>query len=185
MENSLMSLGQQAVIEPNQNHAIHVGAHLQILTQLDQQLAQMQVTMEEIIPKMQMIWEHAGQHMQMIAPSNPLFPVYKEQLQQLGEVIINGTKHLEAEQRKAAKAAGQEAESPMLSTDRQAVDAAARIAMLDERKKSMELDFARQKHEQQLAQKDADFAQKTAMNTLNMRLKANEAAQKAQKQTAA
>ena len=67
MENSLMSLGQQAVIEPNQNHAIHVGAHLQILTQLDQQLAQMQVTMEEIIPKMQMIWEHAGQHMQMIA----------------------------------------------------------------------------------------------------------------------
>jgi len=57
--------------------------------------------------------------------------------------------------------------------------------MLDERKKSMELDFARQKHEQQLAQKDADFAQKTAMNTLNMRLKANEAAQKAQKQTAA
>ena len=185
MENSLMSLGQQAVIEPNQNHAIHVGAHLQILTQLDQQLAQMQGTMEEIIPKMQMIWEHAGQHMQMIAPSNPLFPVYKEQLQQLGEVIINGTKHLEAEQRKAAKAAGQEAESPMLSTDRQAVDAAARIAMLDERKKSMELDFARQKHEQQLAQKDADFAQKTAMNTLNMRLKANEAAQKAQKQTAA
>ena len=34
LENSVMALGQSAVIEPNQNHIIHVGAHLEMLKQI-------------------------------------------------------------------------------------------------------------------------------------------------------
>lgn len=64
----------------------------------------------------------------------------------------------------------------MLSTDRQAVDAAARIASLDVQKKALELDFAQRKNAQELAQKDAAFAQQTAQNALKMRM---QAAQKA------
>lgn len=175
MENALMGLGQPAVIEPNQNHVIHTGTHLDKLTEVNQALSQLQIEMEQAIPQMLMIWQHAGEHMQFISPQNPLFPIYKEQLQQLGEVIINGTKHLEAEKRKAAEAAGQGAEEgqpPMLSTDRQAVDAAARIALLDQQKKAMELDFAQSKFQQELAQNDARFAQQTAQRALDMRLKA-------------
>lgn len=173
MENSLMGMGQPAVIEPNQNHVIHVGAHLQKLSELNQALGQLQMEMEQAIPIMLMIWQHAGEHMQFVSQQNPLFPIYKEELQQLGEVIINGSKHLEAEQRKAAEAAGEEnGQSPMLSTDRQAVDAQARIAMLEGQKKAMELDFAARKHAQQLAQNDAKFAQQTAQNALKMRMQA-------------
>lgn len=173
IENSLMGMGQPAVIEPNQNHVIHVGAHLQKLSELNQALGQLQMEMEQAIPIMLMIWQHAGEHMQFVSQQNPLFPIYKEELQQLGEVIINGSKHLEAEQRKAAEAAGEEGgQAPMLSTDRQAVDAQARIAMLEGQKKAMELDFAARKHAQQLAQNDAKFAQQTAQNALKMRMQA-------------
>jgi hypothetical protein len=172
MENALMGLGQPAVIEPNQNHVIHVGTHLQKLDEVNTALSQLQIEMEQAIPQMLMIWQHAGQHMQFISQKNPLFPIYKEELQQLGEVIINGSKHLEAEQRKAAEAAGQEGEPAMLSTDRQAVDAAARIASLDVQKKALELDFAQRKNAQELAQKDAAFAQQTAQNALKMRMQA-------------
>jgi hypothetical protein len=155
---------------------IHVGTHLQKLDEVNTALSQLQIEMEQAIPQMLMIWQHAGQHMQFISQKNPLFPIYKEELQQLGEVIINGSKHLEAEQRKAAEAAGQEGEPAMLSTDRQAVDAAARIASLDVQKKALELDFAQRKNAQELAQKDAAFAQQTAQNALKMRM---QAAQKA------
>lgn len=175
MENSLMGMGQPAVIEPNQNHVIHVGAHLQKLAELNGQLGQLQIEMEQAIPVMLMIWQHCGEHMQFVSQQNPLFPIYKEELQQLGEVIINGSKHLEAEKRKAQEAAGEEAQTPMLSTDRQAVDAQARIAMLEGQKKAMELDFAARKHAQQLAQNDAKFAQQTAQNALKMRMQASAA----------
>jgi len=120
--------------------------------------------------------------MQFISQRNPLFKIYKEELQQLGEVVINGAKHLEAQQRKAAEQAqqaGQEVpaqESAMLSTDRQAVDAAARIAMLDAQKKALELDFAAKKSAQELAQNDAKFAQQTAQNALKMRMMAQKQA---------
>lgn len=175
MENSLMGMGQPAVIEPNQNHVIHVGAHLQKLAELNGQLGQLQIEMEQAIPVMLMIWQHCGEHMQFVSQQNPLFPIYKEELQQLGEVIINGSKHLEAEKRKAQEAAGEEAQTPMLSTDRQAVDAQTRIAMLEGQKKAMELDFAARKHAQQLAQNDAKFAQQTAQNALKMRMQASAA----------
>ena len=175
MENSLMGMGQPAIIEPNQNHVIHVGAHLQKLAELNGQLGQLQIEMEQAIPVMLMIWQHCGEHMQFVSQQNPLFPIYKEELQQLGEVIINGSKHLEAEKRKAQEAAGEEAQAPMLSTDRQAVDAQARIAMLEGQKKAMELDFAARKHAQQLAQNDAKFAQQTAQNALKMRMQASAA----------
>lgn len=175
MENSLMGMGQPAVIEPNQNHVIHVGAHLKKLTELNGQLGQLQIEMEQAIPVMLMIWQHCGEHMQFVSQQNPLFSIYKEELQQLGEVIINGSKHLEAEKRKAQEAAGEEAQVPMLSTDRQAVDAQARIAMLEGQKKAMELDFAARKHAQQLAQNDAKFAQQTAQNALKMRMQASAA----------
>ena len=66
----------------------------------------------------------------------------------------------------------------MLSTDRQAVDAAARLATLDTQKKAMELDFAAKKNAQQLAQNDAKFAQQTAQNALKMKLEAQKAAQR-------
>jgi hypothetical protein len=182
MENALMGLGQPAVIEPNQNHVIHVGTHLQKLDEVNTALSQLQIEMEQAIPQMQMIWQHAGEHMQFISQRNPLFKIYKEELQQLGEVVINGAKHLEAQQRKAAEQAQQAGEevpaqeSAMLSTDRQAVDAAARIAMLDAQKKALELDFAAKKSAQELAQNDAKFAQQTAQNALKMRMMAQKQA---------
>ena len=189
MENSLMALGQQAIIEPNQNHVVHVGAHLEALNDINGQLANMQIPMEQAIPQMQPIWEHAGQHMQFVPQDSPLYPTYKEELEQLGEVIINGSKHLAAEQRKLQKEQGQMAEqggisqgNPEDATFRQAVDAQARIQELDQAAKAQQLDFAQQRHDQEMAQRDARFAQETQQKALDMRLKAASHVQKKPKE---
>ena len=173
LENSVMVLGQSAVIEPNQNHIVHVGAHLEMLKQINGQLGQMQIPMEQAIPQMQPIWEHANQHMQFVPQNEPLRKTYKEELEQLGEVIINGSKHLDAQKRKQQGMQTQPGEaSPESGTFRQAVDAQARLQELDAASKAQQLDFAQQRHNQEMAQKQAEFVQKTQQRQLDMTLKA-------------
>ena len=106
------------------------------------------------------IWKHAGEHMEFISPENPLFPEFKEALQQVGEVVINGQKHLDAEQRKAEAAAGQETDNGSTpGVTRQAIEAQALLSQLEVQKKQQDLAFDQAEHKQKLAFKDAEFAQ--------------------------
>jgi len=168
MENSLMQLGQQATIEPNQDHVVHVGAHLAVVSEINGALEQMQIPLEEAIPQMFPIWKHAGEHMQFISPENPLFPEFKEALQQVGEVVINGQKHLDAEARKAQEAAGETVEGgdtpPGVS--RQAIQAQALLAQLEVQGKQQDLAFNAAERRQKLAFNDVEFAQKIKQDAI-------------------
>jgi len=168
MENSLMQLGQEAQIEPNQDHVVHVGSHLAIVSEINGALEQMQIPLEEAIPKMFPIWKHAGEHMQFISPENPLFPEFKEALQQVGEVVINGQKHLDAEARKAQAAtgeAGAEGETPP-GVSRQAIQAQAMLDQLEVQKKQQDLAFDQAERRQKLAFNDVEFAQKIRQDAI-------------------
>ena len=68
------------------------------------------------------------------------------------------------------------------ATFRQAVDAQARIQELDQTAKAQQLDFAQQRHDQEMAQRDARFAQETQQKALDMRLKAASQVQKKPKE---
>jgi len=167
MENALMQLGQQAQIEPNQDHVVHVGSHLAVLSEINGALEQTQLTLEQAIPQMFPIWKHAGEHMQFISIENPLFPEFKEALQQVGEVVINGQKHLDAEQRKAEAAAGQEVDNGNTpGVERQAIEAQALLQQLEVQKKQQDLAFDQAERKQKLAFNDVEFAQKIKQDAI-------------------
>jgi len=164
MENQLMSAPslKMAVIEPNQNHIVHCQTHIESLQQDNQQLADQQVELQDIIPQMQLKSQHAGEHLQFIDPMDPRAKMFKEALQQFNEVITNGAKHVEAEQRKMEKAQAEGLEMPETEGTPQgvfarSVDAAARMESLmgSQKLEQQQLEFR-----QKLAFRDAEAAQK-------------------------
>ena len=173
LENSLMSLGKPPAFEPNQDHVVHIDKHLEDLYQINTQLTQMQIELRPAIDQMQPIWEHCiNQHLPLIDPTNPDYRRFKEALQQLGELIKNSRKHLDAEdQREAeeqAEAQGQEAPQQEelyggtpAGLFAAAVDANARAASKDDaiiQKTKAETQIMLEKHRQQLAANDVKLA---------------------------
>jgi len=133
-ENQILKLGGDAVVVQNQNHSVHVSTHLELLQAFDDALAQVQIELKDAIPVMQKASEHCNEHMKFIDPESEPYRQFKQALQQLNEVITNGAKHLEADQRKEQEAAAKGEAAPDTSETPpgvfgQAVDARARLAM--------------------------------------------------------
>lgn len=178
MENPDLVNGLGAVIVPNQNHVIHVGVHLGKLGELSGLLKEMQLTMDEAIPQMMPVWEHANEHMQYIDPEDPMFKVYKEELEQLGEIIINGQKHLDAQARKAEKEmggalpAGGEGD-PSAAMVAEAAAAQERLKVIGQ---SQDLQFKSEKHQQEMAERRQKSTNIDAETAQRIQLKAAEGA---------
>ena len=164
-ENQLLQVGGNAILVPNQNHEVHVGTHLELLQALNDALSNVEMELEEAIPIMQKAYEHCGMHMEYIDPMSPPYRQFKQMLQQLGEVITNGAKHLEAERRKAekeqAKMQGQPAPEEGLAPGglAQAADAAAKLEMLTQQGLT-KLELEKRAADQKLLINDALAAQK-------------------------
>lgn len=160
MENSLMELGQPAVIEPNQDHTVHVATHLAKLAEINGQLNQFQIDFARAIELMGPIWRHAVEHMAFISPKNPLYKTFKESLSEIEEVVANGEKKLAAEARRAEEQAGQQSPGSdvPLGILRQSADAGARLEMLDVQAKRQQLGFEAEKQRLELAKKKQDLA---------------------------
>lgn len=188
MENPDLVSGLGAVIVPNQNHVIHVGVHLGKLGELAGLLKELQISDAEAIPQMMAVWMHSNEHMEFISPEDQMFPVYKEELEQYGEMVLNGQKHLDAQAKKAEQAAG---EMPVEGGDTSAAmvaQAAAAQERLKAIKQSQDLQFSAQKHQLELAQTkqkmvntDAEASQKikyqAAKGALELQQKAKQAQQ--------
>jgi hypothetical protein len=180
LENTQMSqTGQMAEVVPNQDHIVHVNTHLQKLFELNGALTELQIDLEQAIPQMMPIWQHAGEHMQFVDPMNPASKEFKEALQQLGEVITNGQKHLDAEAKRQQKEMGAEGEGgenyggTPASTYKQSVQAQAKLVdlELDTAKKQQDLAFDAEKRKQELAFRDAQFAQNIRHKAAELKLK--------------
>lgn len=156
-----MDLGQPAVIEPNQDHTVHVATHLAKLSEINGQLSQFQIEFARAIELMGPIWRHAVEHMAYISPKNPLYKNFKEALSEIEEVVVNGEKKLAAEARRAEEQAGQQAapgSDVPLGILRQSADAGARLEMLDVQAKRQQLGFEAEKQRLELAKKQQDLA---------------------------
>lgn len=164
-ENQLLQVGGNAIIVPNQNHEVHISTHLELLQALNDALSNVEMELEEAIPIMQKASEHCGLHMEYLDPMSPPYRQFKQQLQQLGEVITNGAKHLEAERRKAekeqAKMQGQQAteDGTPPGVYGQAVDAAAKLELLTKQGLT-KLELQKREADQKLLINDALAAQK-------------------------
>lgn len=170
MENSILALGQPAVIMPNQNHLVHAQIHIGKVDELSTMFNEGQLPFEEFINQAGMVWAHGQEHLPYLDPTTPDAAQLREAYQQYGEVITNGQKHLaKEEQRAMAEQEGGEAMSGAeLSTYGKVVDAQARTADLefDATKKAMELSAKDAEHKQRLAQNDVAFAQKLRQTAL-------------------
>lgn len=107
-ENNFAAQGMPIEVLVNDNHTVHLQTHLTRLAELNDGLANMQLQLEEAIPQMSPLFQHCNEHMQFMDPMSPMTADFRQGLQQLGEVVTNGQKHIDAEAQKAAKAAGEE-----------------------------------------------------------------------------
>lgn len=171
MENDLMALsGRPQPVEPNQDHYTHLTKHMPFLMDLNQQIIDGTAMMEQAIPQMSPVWEHSNQHLELLPITHPERGAIKQALQQVGEVITNQMKKLNAE---AQRAQASEAEQTgWQEVDRTANDliqatqaqiklqSLANEAAYDEAKKQRELDHADKKFAQSLMFKAAEQAVK-------------------------
>ena len=166
MENSVMSLGQPAAFEPNQNHAVHIENHLAHIDQVNAALANGEMELAQAIPAMEPVWNHAqNDHLPMLDPMSAQTAQFRESLQQFGEVIVNGTKHLAKQQEQEAEAGGAMAGDTPLGLTRQAADAEARFVesvQSQAKAASLQLDIAAK--QQAIQAKAAEAKQKLAIN---------------------
>lgn len=181
MENQFMQLGGQATLEPNQDHIVHVATHLTYIQGVNAALESQEMGLEEAIPQMQMAAEHTGQHMEYIDPNSAPYPQFKEALQQFNEVIVNGAKSLEAQQRRAQKQQEQGQEVSGVETPPgvygAAVDARAKadaLLMTSQTK----MGIMKKEADQKMAINDALAAQKIMQTAAMARAKASAAASK-------
>lgn len=177
LENSMMAMGQPPAFEPNQDHVVHLDKHLARLYEVNTQLIEQQMSLEDAINQMQPIWEHAlEQHLPLVPPENPDHSRFKEDLQQLGEVITNSRKHLDAEAMRAEKEAAEQGEADAIVSEEEgyggtpatlfasAVDANARASMkdqviIDQTRQKMNIEA--RKAQQELQKGDLEIADKT------------------------
>lgn len=164
MENQLMQLGVPPVLEPNQDHVVHCGTHILLLQDMNEKITVAAVELQDVIPQMQVAAEHATAHMEFIDPMSEPYPVFKEALQQLNEVITNGAKHIAGEERKAQKAAAMGQPAPDTAgtppgIEMQAADARARLESMQQ-ESVFKLQAKQAEATQKLAINDAMAAQK-------------------------
>jgi len=178
IENMDLKTGSDAVLVPNQNHIVHVGTHLELLQAYDAAIADVQVELKDAIPVMLKASEHCNEHMQYIDPESQPYRTYKQALQQLNEVITNGAKHLEADQRKAQKAMEKglpppEEDGTPPGVHGQAVDAKARLEMIRQEGLT-KLEIKKQEADQKLLFNDAFAAQKLKQMSAEQQIKARQ-----------
>jgi len=178
IENMDLKTGSDAVLTPNQNHIVHVGTHLELLQAYDAAIADVQVELKDAIPVMLKASEHCNEHMQYIDPESQPYRTYKQALQQLNEVITNGAKHLEADQRKAQKAMEKglpppEEDGTPPGVHGQAVDAKARLEMIRQEGLT-KLEIKKQEADQKLLFNDAFAAQKLKQMSAEQQIKARQ-----------
>jgi hypothetical protein len=180
-ENQVLKMGGDAVVVQNQNHIVHVGTHLELLQAFNDALSMVQIELKDAIPVMQKASEHAGEHMQFIDPESEPYRQFKQGLQQLNEVITNGAKHLEADQRKEALAKGEAAPDTSDTPPGvygQAVDARARLAMQAREHQTSE-EIKKREADQKLLINDVFAQQKLQHEAAKFQLQAAQQQQKA------
>ena len=116
LENNLMSLSKEPVIEVNQMHAVHLDKHIPFIVEQITAVEQGQDTLENLIEPMVIAYYHSTEHLQAIEGSEVMkerIAQYRQQLQQLGEFVINAQRKVLAERQRQMQQAQSEQQQQM------------------------------------------------------------------------
>lgn len=101
VENGLLTQGIEIPVMPECQHIVHTEIHLHGMDAFIQQ-ADQGVPLEELVPKMSALYNHTFQHVEIIS-NDPTVreqaAMFRQSLQQAGEIISNGMKRLAKLQR--------------------------------------------------------------------------------------
>ena len=96
LQNAVLATGQEQPILPNENKSIHLEVHIGKIGEYIgafEQAGQNHEMFPQIVPPMQMIYDHAAQTLE--GYTGPEAPQYRQALQQAGEILVNGIRHLQ------------------------------------------------------------------------------------------
>jgi hypothetical protein len=106
LENDALVEGKQIEVMPEEAHLVHIEKHLAALGSFLEE-EQQGVAIEELVPRMMSLYEHAVAHLEYVQGDVTMqeqVAMYRQSLQQAGEIIHNGMKRLAKLQRDQAEA---------------------------------------------------------------------------------
>lgn len=151
LENNQLVMSLPVEVMPEQNHDVHLAVHTRRLGVLNTEVVEGRMTLADGVNAMQPIWEHSNVHLELLDPTSPNLPLYKEALEQLGQVIINERKHqnaIAAREEQQMIEDGQEAQSGAMASGQQLMQATQAQMRLGEIR--MKLDEREALHQQKL-----------------------------------
>lgn len=104
LQNSVLVGGGTAVIQPNENKRVHLEIHIARMGDfigMFEEAGQNPEMYAEIVPPLDALYEHAAATLE--GYTGPDAPQFRQSLQQAGEILVNGTRHLQKEQARQAE----------------------------------------------------------------------------------
>lgn len=139
LENAAMKDGNPINVEINEKHVVHLDTHLPYMTNILQAVEQGQMDLMQAYSITQIIYEHCVMHLEQISADVTIqdkVAMYRQTLQQAGEIINNGQKQLMKMQRDGEgqpQAEGQQQEGQVdEDTRRKLIEFQTRLQMRQE-----------------------------------------------------
>ncbi len=116
IENAVMRTGSDMAVLPNDNHMVHARVHIEAMTMVAGAVEQGQVPVEQVIDFLSRCFAHTEPHVAEASKDALLAEeaaMLRKALQNLGEIVTNGIKKVQAAARRAqASQAGSGAPAP-------------------------------------------------------------------------
>ena len=168
LENNQLKQGEPVEVLPTELHAIHLPIHLQMEEEIIQAIDEGQMLIEEAMPSLTTLHQHSSAHAEQMT-GDPNYPQIKQRMQQIDEIIWNGTKRLEKLQRdQQEQAQEQQMQAPQSQANpsdapdtmqRQLVEMTTKLRMAEE-KHAQEMRIRDNQAAQSIAIADAEAAAK-------------------------
>jgi len=114
LENNDLLEEQELPVSNSENHFVHLRIHTEKLVEVVDGLESGEFDLREVTPGLATLYEHTAQTLELTTVPGVIdaeLQQYKQVLQQIGEVVQNGLRQLEADQRKAEEEQQQAAEA--------------------------------------------------------------------------
>lgn len=109
LQNAALMAGTPQPVFPNENKRVHLEVHIGKISEYIAQFNEAGQNPElyaEIVPPMQSIYEHAAETLE--GYTQPDGGEFRQALQQVGEIVVNGIRHMQKEEQRQMQMAEQE-----------------------------------------------------------------------------
>ncbi len=172
LENNDLLKQEPVQISNTEDHRVHLFIHTERMVQIVDSIESGESDMREATPGLASLYQHSAETLDYLAPDQeviPEFAQFSQTLQQIGEIVQNGLRQIEADQRKAEQemqSAAQQGGAP------EGLDIELAKLELERAKVSQALEHKQAEHElkmqHQVEQNQVNIAKKDAELAANL-----------------